>query len=89
MIQPSERKMQLNKSLLKNPRYNPNKLLDIVTEKLGLKNDAALARELEITAPVISKTRNFALPVGPCLALRIMEATGASMKDLYRWMGMQ
>jgi len=79
--------MQLNQSLLKNPAYNPNALLDIVIKKLGLKNDAALSRMLQVAPPVISKTRSRALVVGPNLAIRIMEATDITPSDLYRWMG--
>lgn len=79
--------MQLNQSLLKNPGYNPNALLDIVIKKLDLKNDAALSRALRVAPPVISKVRSHALVVGPNLALRIMEATDITPSDLYQWMG--
>lgn len=89
MIQPTETKMQLNKSLLKNPQYNPNALLDIVIKKLSLKNDAALSRLLRVAPPVISKTRSRALVVGPNLAIRIMDATDITTQDLYRWMGVR
>lgn len=86
MTQPTETKMQLKKAL-QHPGYNPNALLDIVIKKLCLKNDAALSRLLGVAPPVISKTRSRVLPVGPNLALRIMDATDITPNVLYRWLG--
>ncbi|WP_420106867.1 hypothetical protein [Herbaspirillum huttiense] len=51
-------------------------LIDNVIDRPGLKNDAALARELWTYATVISKIRNNRIPVGPLMILRIHEATG-------------
>ena len=51
-------------------------LIDNVIERLGLKNDAALARELGTYATVISKIRNGRLPVSAPVMVRISEATG-------------
>jgi len=77
----------LTKDLLSNSSYNPAAFLDAVIKRLNLKNDAALSRTIDIAPPALSKVRSKIMPVGPALALRVMEATGASMKDLYRWMG--
>lgn len=88
MIQPSEPSM-LSKELLQNPSYNPAAFLNTVILKLGLKSAAALSREINVIPATLSKVRSRKIPVGPALAIRIMEATGASMKDLYRWMGVQ
>nr|DAH92572.1 MAG TPA: helix-turn-helix domain protein [Caudoviricetes sp.] len=51
-------------------------LIDNVIQRLGLKNDAALAQAMEVAPPVISKMRNNRIPVGPLMILRIHEATG-------------
>lgn len=67
--------------------YDPNKLLDLLIEKLALKNDAALARALDIAAPVISKLRNKRLAVGASLLINMHEATGISILDLRCMMG--
>ena len=52
-----------------------NKLLDHTIEILGLKNDAALARTLQVAPPVISKMRHRHLKVGDNMFCRINEAT--------------
>ena len=67
--------------------YDPGYLLDTVIRRLGLKNDAALARRLEVAPPVISKTRNGQLAVGASMLLRLHEVTEISIKDLRALMG--
>ena len=67
--------------------YDPGYLLDTVIRRLGLKNDAALARCLEVAPPVISKTRNGQLAVGASMLLRLHEVTDISVKDLRALMG--
>lgn len=67
--------------------YNPNQLLDSVTEHLGLKNDAALSRTLEVAPPVISKVRHMRLPVSATLLVRMHDVTGLSIRDLRFLMG--
>lgn len=67
--------------------YNPNHLLDILLEKMRLKNDAALSRMLEVAPPVISKIRHHRLPVGASLLIRMHEVTGMSIRDLRDLMG--
>lgn len=69
------------------PTYNPNHLLDILLGKHQLKNDAALARLLEVAPPVISKIRHHRLPVGASLLLRMHETTGISVRELRDLMG--
>lgn len=68
-------------------RYNPNHLLDILLDKMRLKNDAALCRLLEIKPPVISKIRHQRVPVGAPLLIRMHELTGMSIRDLRDLMG--
>ena len=57
-------------------------LLDAVMTKLGLKNDAALARTLEVAPPVISKIRHGRLPVGATLLIRMHEVTDIAIREL-------
>lgn len=59
-----------------------NKLLDAVIDKLGLKNDAALCRVIEVPPPVVSKLRHGRLPIGPSLLIRLHEETGWSTRKL-------
>ncbi|WP_432383535.1 hypothetical protein [Duganella sp. P38] len=68
-------------------QYDPNYLLDNISLKLNLKNDAALARTLEVTAPMISKVRNFRMPVGASLLIRMHEVTGMPVRELQNLMG--
>lgn len=68
-------------------KYDPNRLLDILIRKLELKNDAALARALEVAPPVISKIRHHRLPVGASLLIRMHEVSGMSIYDLRKEMG--
>lgn len=48
-------------------------LLDAVKAKMGLKNDAALARALGMAPAAICKMRHNQLPVGASLILRMVE----------------
>lgn len=67
--------------------YNPNNLLDAIVAKLNLKNDAALARALEVAPPVISKIRHRRLPVGASMLIRMHEVTDLSIAELRALMG--
>lgn len=73
--------------LAKQVTYDPNNLLDALIEKLGLKNDAALSRALEVAPPVISKIRHRRLPVGASLLIRMHEVSDLSIRDLRILMG--
>jgi hypothetical protein len=67
--------------------YDPNRLLDTLLERLGLKNDAALSRALEVAPPVISKIRHRRLPVGAALLIRMHEVSELTIRDLRYLMG--
>jgi len=67
--------------------YDPNHLLDSLLKKMGLKNDAALSRALEVAPPVISKIRHRKLPVGASLLIRMHEVSDMSIRDLRDLMG--
>lgn len=59
-----------------------NKLLDTLLEKLGLKNDAALSRALEVAPPVVSKIRHARLPIGAGLLIKMHDLTGMTINDM-------
>ena len=61
---------------------NPNRLLDNVMATLQLRNDAALARALEVSPPTISKIRRGRMPVSPALLIAMHEVTGYTIGDL-------
>ncbi|TFW17432.1 hypothetical protein [Duganella callida] len=67
--------------------YDPNNLLDNISYRLQLKNDAALARALEVSPPILSKVRHMRMPVGASLLIRMHEVTGLPMRQLQDMMG--
>jgi hypothetical protein len=67
--------------------YDPNNLIDAVTKRLALKNDAAVARALKVETPIIEKVRSNHLPLGGYLLMRLRELTGMSVTDLQDLMG--
>ena len=69
-------------SQLLNDIVGNGKLLDAVMAKLGLKNDAALARTLEVAPPVISKIRHGRLAVGATILIRMHEVTDIAIREL-------
>ncbi|WP_312435448.1 hypothetical protein [Janthinobacterium sp.] len=69
-------------SQLLNDIAGNGKLLDAVMAKLGLKNDAALARTLEVAPPVISKIRHGRLAVGATILIRMHEVTDIAIREL-------
>jgi plasmid maintenance system antidote protein VapI len=57
-------------------------MLDVVLEQQNLKNDAALARALQVAPPIISKARNEIQPLGAALLVKLHEFTGKPTKEL-------
>lgn len=76
------------KTMLEDKNYKPNALLDFAIEALNLKNDAALARALEVAPPQISMVRHRLRPIGPTLLLKLHDLTALSAKELRRIAGM-
>ncbi|MEJ7804474.1 MAG: hypothetical protein WKG03_00930 [Telluria sp.] len=68
-------------------QYDPNRLLDTLLDQLNLKNDAKLARALDVAPPVISKIRHLNLAVGASMLIRMHEVSGLSIRDLRYLMG--
>lgn len=71
----------------KSGTYSPDRLFDAVSLRLKVKNDANLARVLEVNAPIISKMRHRRLPVGAAMLIRMHEVTGLQIADLQELMG--
>lgn len=67
---------------LKSQTTNVAHMLDIVLEQQNLKNDAALARALQVAPPIISKARNEIQPLGSALLVKLHEFTGKSTKEI-------
>lgn len=67
--------------------YGPIRLLDALKEKLMLKNDAALARSLDIAPPVISKIRHGKLKIGATALIRMHEVSNVSIRELRLLLG--
>ena len=63
-------------------KSNPNGLLDEVISIMHLKNDAALARALEVAPPVISKLRHQRIPVGASFLVKCHELGGLSFQHM-------
>ncbi len=58
--------------------------IDNLIASFGLKNDAALAKELDVAPPVISKIRHGKLKVGATMIIRIHEVFGISIAQIRR-----
>jgi transcriptional regulator with XRE-family HTH domain len=61
---------------------NANNLLNYLITQFKLKNDAALAREMKISAPIISKLRNGHSNLTAVLLVAIHEQFDISIRDL-------
>jgi hypothetical protein len=67
--------------------FDADTLLDGLIVHLDLKNDAALARALEVAPPIISKLRHRSLPVTAAVLIRMHEVSGLSINNLRLLMG--
>lgn len=79
--------MDQNREQSQQSEYNPDKLLDSLLSKLQLKNDAALARALEVAPPIISKIRHRRLPVGASILIRMHEVSDMPVAELRELLG--
>ncbi|HBI70692.1 MAG TPA: hypothetical protein DDZ22_17310 [Massilia sp.] len=66
----------------KNEKSRAGNLVDTLRSRFGIKSDAALARELDVQPPVISKLRSGRFPLGASLILRIHEHLGMPVKEI-------
>ncbi len=63
-------------------KKNAAKLLDALRDRFQIKNDAALARELDLTPGTICKLRSGGLAVGAVVILRIHEYLGLTVAEI-------
>lgn len=52
---------------------DPNALFDTIIKESGLKNDAALARSIEVQPSTISNMRALRVGIGATMIIKIME----------------
>jgi transcriptional regulator with XRE-family HTH domain len=62
--------------------FKQHRLLDTVMEALSLKNDAGLARRLDVTPPLISLLRSGKRRIGPSMLLRMHEVSDIPISQL-------
>lgn len=67
--------------------YSPNILIDKLSGDLNCKNDAALAKRLQIPGSVISRLRHKKIAISAQILLRIHENTDLSIRELRKIMG--
>lgn len=67
--------------------FHPAKILDALSERYKLKNDAAIARFLEITPVMVCKLRHRYNVLGGAVILRIHEVTGIAIHEILRLAG--
>lgn len=67
--------------------FENGNLLNQLIIFLGLKNDAALARELQVAPPILSKIRHGKLLVSAAILIRMHEVSGLSIHELRACMG--
>ncbi|WP_420473799.1 hypothetical protein [Noviherbaspirillum sp. ST9] len=67
--------------------YDPNRLFDALIDRMHLKNDAQLCRELNVEPPLVSKIRHRRLPMGGSLLIRMHEVSGLTIAELRHLMG--
>lgn len=67
--------------------YNPNRLLDALLQRLGLRNDGALSRKLNVARGVLRRIREGQIPVGASLLLWMQEASGIGVEELRALLG--
>ena len=60
----------------------PENFMDRLGERLGVKNDAQLARLLRLLPPAISKMRHGVAPLTAEIMLRIHEAGGVPLDEI-------
>ncbi|AMP15521.1 hypothetical protein [Collimonas pratensis] len=72
----------------KNAKHTVAHMLDVVIEQQSLKNDAALARVLQVAPPIISKARNEVQPLGSSLLVKLHELTGKSTIEIKKLAGL-
>ena len=71
---------KISKFDLQSSDYTPELFINLLIEKMQLKNDAALSRRLQVAPSVISEIRNSQLAIGASILLN--EESGISIAEL-------
>jgi len=67
--------------------YDPNHLLNYLLEKIGVANDAGLARKLKVSERIIKKMRERKISISASMMLWLHEASGLTMNELRELLG--
>ena len=67
--------------------YDPNRLLDTLCNWLGLNNDKALSRKIQVSSQVIQGMREGRQPVRMVLLQQMADCTKRSIDELRRILG--
>ena len=73
---------KISKFDLQSSDYTPELFINLLIEKMQLKNDAALSRRLQVAPTVISEIRNSQLAIGASILLNAHEESGISIAEL-------
>jgi hypothetical protein len=68
--------------------YTPGHYLDLIVERLGLRNDAQLVRKMGIGRLVINRIRHRKTPVSPDFMVLIHDLTDLSIGDQRYMLGL-
>ena len=64
------------------PTIDQNRLIDHLIDRFALKNDAELARTLDVAPPVISKIRHHRMLVGASLMIRMLDKFDITLGEI-------
>jgi len=78
----AEPEKKVAKPNILNSDIRPHRLLDTLMERKSLKTDAALAKMLGVTPPVVSKHRSGKLAIGANMLIRMHETTDIPIREL-------
>ncbi|HYD96800.1 MAG TPA: hypothetical protein VEC01_15835 [Noviherbaspirillum sp.] len=67
--------------------YDPNRLLNTLIDRLGVRSDNALSRRLKVAGNVIRDMRDGRIPVAGSMLLWMQEVTGISVDELRGLLG--
>lgn len=67
--------------------YDPNRLLNMLAQSLGVTTDKSLARILKLPVSVVRNMRSGRQPVRPSLLLLMTESVGKSVEELRDLLG--
>jgi hypothetical protein len=77
-----------NLDCLHDQNYRPNRLFNVINEKLGFQTDRQLADALDCMPGVISRMRNNKLPVSAQVIIGIQDLTGMALQEVLSLAGL-